>query len=258
MSLARIIPVLLLSDLGMVKTKKFTNPTYIGDPINAVRIFNEKAVDEIVILDINASRLNTEPNFDLIEEIATEAFMPLGYGGGITSIKQMERLFKIGVEKVVLNTSIHENKFLLHEAAKIFGSQSIVVSIDVKKDIYGRQHIYSRCGTKKEDTDLFSFISWVQDNGAGEIILNSIDRDGLMSGYDLKLISSVSNQLKVPLIALGGAGSINDFNEALRCGASSVAAGSIFVFHGPHRAVLISYISPDKITNSNCFESFKK
>lgn len=247
MSLARIIPVLLLSDSGMVKTKKFTLPTYIGDPINAVRIFNEKEVDEIIILDIDASRFNRGPDFDRIKEISSEAFMPLGYGGGVKSISQMERLFKIGVEKIILNTAIYEDYSLLREAANIFGSQSIVVSIDVKKDFWGRYHIYSKCGSKKQSIDLFSLISLIQNQGVGEIILSSIDRDGLMSGYDLKLISSVSSQLQVPLVALGGAGSLDDFNDALQSGASSVAAGSMFVFHGPHKAVLISYIPPKKL-----------
>jgi cyclase len=251
MNLARIIPVILLSDSGMVKTTKFNTPIYVGDPINAVRIFNAKEVDEIVILDIDATRFNREPNFELIEKIASEAFMPLGYGGGVKTTQQMERLYKIGIEKIIINTAIHDNRLLLHEASQIFGSQSVVASIDVKKDIFGRYHVYSRCGMKREEIDLKSFISFLQEQGAGEIILNSIDKDGTMTGYDLKLISNVSNQLKVPLVALGGAGNLKHFDDALKAGASSVAAGSMFVFHGRHKAVLISYISPDTLNTTS-------
>uniref|UniRef100_UPI0040470C4E AglZ/HisF2 family acetamidino modification protein n=1 Tax=Limnohabitans sp. TaxID=1907725 RepID=UPI0040470C4E len=247
MNLARIIPVLLLSDSGMVKTTKFNSPIYVGDPINAVRIFNAKEVDEIIILDIDATRYGKGPNFERIEQIASEAFMPLGYGGGVKTTQQMEQLFRIGIEKVVINTAIHENRKLLNEASNIFGSQSIVASIDVKKDILGRYHVYSKCGKKREDIDLKSYISLVQEQGAGEIILNSIDKDGTMSGYDLKLLSNVSGQLNVPLVALGGAGSVKHFDDALQAGASSVSAGSLFIFHGRHRAVLLSYISPDKL-----------
>jgi len=247
MSTPRVIPVILLTDSGMVKTTKFSDPIYIGDPINAVRIFNAKEVDEIVVLDIDASRSGREPNFERIEQIASEAFMPLGYGGGVKTTQQMERLFKIGIEKVVINTVIHEKPSILHESSQIFGSQSVVASIDVKKDIFGRYVVYSECGKKRENSDLNSYISFVQEQGAGEIILNSIDKDGTMSGYDLKLISKVSDQLRVPLVTLGGARSVKDFDDALEAGASSVAAGSMFVFHGRHKAVLISYISPDKL-----------
>jgi cyclase len=249
MKYARVIPVLLLFNNGIVKTIKYKNPTYIGDPINSVRIFNEKEVDEIILLDINATPNGRGPNFSLIEEIASEAFMPLGYGGGVQTIQQIERLFKIGIEKVIMNTGIHNSR-LLREASDIFGSQSIVASIDVKKDLFGVYRIYSNCGKKKETEDLISCISRVQEEGAGEIILNSIDRDGTMSGYDLNLISSISNKLIVPLVALGGAGCLEHLQNALKAGASSVAAGSMFVFHGPHKAVLISYISPSQITSS--------
>jgi len=245
----RVIPVLLLSDIGLVKTFKFGSRRYIGDPINTVRIFNAKEVDEIVIIDIDATRLNKEPDFKRIEEIVSEAFMPLCYGGGITSIKQMECLFRVGVEKVLLNTSTFKNKSLLYEATQIFGSQSIVISVDVKKNFFGHYHIYSHSGKVKEDVNLLTYITWIQNQGVGEIILNSIDRDGSMSGYDLKLISIVSKKLKIPLVALGGAGSVNDFNIALTSGASAVAAGSIFVFNGPHKAVLISYVTPNLLNN---------
>jgi cyclase len=244
MNFVRVIPVLLLSNSGMIKTIKFKNPVYIGDPLNAVRIFNEKEVDEIVILDIDATRQANGPNFIRLEEIASEAFMPLGYGGGIKTIHQMEKLFKIGIEKVILNSEVFRNHKLLRECSQNFGSQSVVVSIDVKKDIFGRYHVFSNGGRIKEDIDLFSYISMIQDYGAGEIIINSIDKDGTMSGYDLKLISKISPFVRVPLVALGGAGTLADFDEAIKSGASSVAAGSMFVFHGPHKAVLISYVPP--------------
>ncbi len=244
MNLSRIIPVILLSDAGMVKTKKFNSPTYIGDPINAVRIFNDKEVDELFIIDIDASRIGREPNFQRIEELASESFMPVGYGGGVHSIEQMERLFKIGVEKVIINSALHSNRMILSESTKIFGSQSIVASIDVKRDIFGKYNIYSKCGSIKETVDLFSFISYIQEQGAGEVVLNSIDRDGTMTGFDLKLISKVSDLFSVPFVVLGGAGCAKDLIDAFRAGASSVAAGSMFVFHGKHKAVLISYLSP--------------
>jgi len=253
MNLTRVIPVLLLSDSGMVKTTKFNAPIYVGDPINAVRIFNAKEVDEIVILDIDATRFGRGPNFERIEQIASEAFMPLGYGGGIKTTQQMEKLFKIGIEKIIINTAIHENPALLREASQIFGSQSVVASIDVKKNILGRYHVYFECGKKRADFELNYYISFVQEQGAGEIILNSIDKDGTMSGYDLKLISSVSGQLRVPLVTLGGAGSVEHFDDALKAGASSVAAGSMFVFHGKHKAVLISYTSPGKLSSTRHF-----
>lgn len=243
MKRSRVIPVLLLSRAGMVKTTKFCSPIYIGDATNAVRIFNDKEADEIVILDIEATRLNKEPDFARIEEIASEAFMPLGYGGGVSSLDQMERLFKIGVEKVILNSAIHTDPELLKDASRIFGSQSIVVSVDVKKDFFGRYGIYSRSGTRRESVDLASFLARIQDQGVGEVILNSIDRDGSMVGYDLGLISATSSQLKVPLVVLGGAGGLKHLDEAICAGASAVAAGAMFVFHGRHRAVLISYLN---------------
>jgi cyclase len=244
MTRSRVIPVLLLSEAGVVKTTRFGAPVYIGDATNAVRIFSDKEADEIVILDIEASRLGREPDFLRIEQLATEAFMPLGYGGGITSLQQMERLFKIGVEKVILNSAIHGCPELLRDASRTFGSQSVVASIDVKKDLFGRPRVYSRSGTRREAMDLSSMLSCVQDQGAGEVILGSIDRDGTMKGYDLETISSAARQLDVPLVALGGAGSIDDLDAAIRAGASAVAAGSMFVFHGRHRAVLISYLDP--------------
>lgn len=254
MNSIRVIPVILLSKSGMVKTIKFKSPTYIGDPVNAVKILNEKEVDEIVVLDIDATKYGKEPDFQRIEEIAAEAFMPLGYGGGIKNIYQMERLFKVGVEKVIINSAIHRNSGLLMEASRIFGSQSVVASIDVKKDVFGRYQVYSNAGEKKESVELASYVSRVQDEGVGEVIINSIDRDGTMFGYDLKLIEKISRKLKVPLVVLGGAGSVVHFQEAIKAGASAVAAGSMFVFHGRHKAVLISYLSQESLNSLNNFD----
>lgn len=237
----RIIPTLLLKNNGLVKTTRFKNPVYVGDPINAVKIFNEKEVDELILLDITATLENNELNYKNIEEIISEAFMPIGYGGGIKNIAQIENLFKIGVEKVILNTSAHINPDLIKKAAQVFGNQSIVVAIDIKKDILGNNRIYTHSGTKKQNINLLSAIKTYEDLGAGEIFINSIDRDGTMKGYDYNLIKQVSENVTIPVVASGGAGEIDHFLQAINAGASAVAAGAMFVFHGVHRAVLINY-----------------
>lgn len=243
----RIIPILLLNDGGLVKTVKFSKDRYIGDPINAVRIFNKKEVDELVLLDIGASRNGTPPNFMEIKEIVSEAFMPVGYGGGISKMEHIEQLFNIGVEKVILNSVIFQNKELIEEAIKIYGSQSIVASIDVKKDIWGSYKIYSNSGKKKQNISLDSCIKLIQEIGFGELVINNIDKDGTMQGYDLDLIEKVTAMLEIPVVSVGGAGTITDFIKAIKAGASAVAAGSMFVFQGVHRAVLISYITADQL-----------
>lgn len=247
MSRPRIIPALLLNDGGLVKTIKFSNERYVGDPINAVRIFNVKEVDELVLLDIRRTQNRLEPAFDEIKQIVSEAFMPVGYGGGISSLKHIDKLFQIGVDKVILNTAAFENEELIYEASRIYGSQSIVVSIDVKKDLWGDYKIYTNSGTKKQKGDLLKTILHVQTLGAGEIILNSIDRDGTMQGYDLSLIKKVSSSLDIPLVAIGGAGSIQHLEEAIKNGASAVAAGSMFIYQGVHKAVLISYVTTEQL-----------
>ncbi len=242
MQRSRIIPTLLLLDGGLVKTVKFKNPQYIGDPINAVRIFNQKEVDELVLLDINAGVEGREPNYSEIEEIVSEAFMPIGYGGGIRSLYQIEKLFKLGVEKVILNTIAFTNPELVTEAARIFGNQSIVACIDIKKDLFGNYNIYINSGKTKLKVDVLESLKKLEHLGVGEIILNSIDRDGTMNGYDLNLIQKYAQQLEIPVVASGGAGNITDLANAINAGASAVAAGSLFVYQGIHRAVLISYI----------------
>ena len=237
----RVIPVLLLKNNGLVKTTRFKNPVYIGDPINAVKIFNEKEVDELILLDITATNEKREPNYERIREIVSEAFMPVGYGGGINKLEQIKKLFKLGVEKVILNTVTHLNPDLIKQAAQTFGNQSIVTAIDFKKDLLGNYKVFTHSGNKMQKCDLFSFIDMAEKNGAGEIFLNSIDRDGTMKGYDNSLIRKVSENMSIPIIASGGAGKILDFSEAIKAGASAVSAGAMFVFQGVHRAVLISY-----------------
>lgn len=237
----RIIPVLTLQNEKLVKTVRFKNPTYIGDPINAVKIFNEKEVDEIVILDITATKEKREPNYTKIEEIASEAFMPFAYGGGITTLNQIERLFKLGIEKVVLNSVLETNMNLVTEATKIFGSQSIVASIDVKKNLFGKNQAYKISGTTKVDIPLLDFVKKLEQAGVGEFFINSIDRDGTYSGYDLELIKQLSNIVNTPIVACGGASSIDSFLPAIQHGASAIAAGSMFVYTGSTRGILINY-----------------
>ena len=236
----RLIPCLLLSDGNLVKTRKFKDPTYLGDPINAVKIFSEKGVDELCVQDIGASRKGGAPDFELLEEIAAEAFMPMSYGGGVTTMEQIHRLFHIGFEKVVLNTAFWENPGLIEQAAGRYGSQSVTVSIDVRQDLLHRYHCVAKDGTLAVPGTPAEAARRAQELGAGEILLSSVDRDGTMQGYDLKLIRTVAGVLNVPLIASGGASCAADMAKALHeGGAQAAAAGSMYVFWGPRRAVLI-------------------
>ncbi|WP_214510790.1 AglZ/HisF2 family acetamidino modification protein [Pseudomonas brassicacearum] len=238
----RVIPCLLLKDRGLVKTVKFKSPKYVGDPINAIRIFNEKEVDELVLLDIEASALGREPDYELLAEVAGECFMPICYGGGIRTLEHAQRVFALGVEKIALNTAALKDVELLRKIADQFGSQSVVCSIDCKKSLLGRYSVYSQSGTKDTKISPVEWAKRVEDAGAGEIFLNSIDRDGTMQGFDIPLIKSVVAGVHIPVVACGGAGSIADLNEPFeKAGVSAVAAGSFFVFHGKHKAVLISY-----------------
>lgn len=245
----RVIPVLTLQNEKLVKTIRFKNPTYIGDPINAVKIFNEKEVDEIVILDITASKEKREPNYTKIEEIASEAFMPFAYGGGVKNLNQIEKLFKLGIEKVVLNSVLEDNIGLVTEAAKIFGSQSIIASIDVKKNIFGKLNAYKISGSTKINYSIDDFVNKLEEAGVGEFFINSIDKDGTYSGYDLALINQVSTKTNLPIVVCGGASSINDFLPAIQAGASAVAAGSLFVYTGATRGILINYPKQEELVN---------
>jgi cyclase len=237
----RVIPTLLLHNGGLVKTRKFKNPKYVGDPINAIRIFNEKEVDELVVLDIQASKLGKEPDFTLINDIAGECFMPLCYGGGIRTLEMAARIFDCGVEKVCLQSAAFDNPCLITQIANRFGSQAIVLSVDIKRDWLRRTRLYNARTGSNEAAAWTEFMRIGVEAGAGEVILNAVDNDGELGGYDNDVIRHAASLVEVPLIALGGAGKLEDFNAAIAAGASAVAAGAMFVFHGPHRAVLITY-----------------
>jgi cyclase len=223
----------------LVKTIKFANPNYLGDPINAVKIFNEKMADELCILDI--TRKKTDIDYDYLHDIATEAFMPLSYGGGISSLDQIKKLFKIGFEKVIINSSLVSNPDLIKAAVDYAGSQSIVASIDVKKSIFHGITCFINNGTHNTKIHPLDLAAKAEKAGVGEVLLNVIDRDGMMNGYDLELISEISSKLKIPLIACGGAGSLADISSAIQSGAQAAAAGSLFVYYGAKKAVLINY-----------------
>jgi cyclase len=244
----RIIPSLLIRNKGLVKTVGFKDPKYVGDPINAIKIFNEKEVDELIVFDTTATINGRKPNFKLISDIASECFMPLGYGGGIRELDDINTLFSIGVEKVVINSYAIENPRFIKDAADRFGSQSIIAAIDVRRNLLGKYTVYSHGGKVATKYDPVKFAQFMEEMGAGEIILTSIDRDGTMKGYDIDLIKKVTSILNIPVVASGGAGKIQDFIDAIqKGGASAVSAGSMFVFQGKHRAVLISYPSMEEI-----------
>lgn len=237
----RVIPTLLFKNSGLVKGQKFRNHKYVGDPINAVKIFNEKEVDEMVFLDISATIEKREPNFELLKDISSQAFMPFGYGGGITRLDQIEKLFKIGIEKVIINSAAFNNINLLKEASSVAGAQSIVASIDVKKNLFGNYKVFVNSGQVDTKVDPVEYALRVQDAGVGEIILCSIDREGTNTGFDYDLVKRVAGNLSIPLVASGGAGSLQDFKKVVDCGADAVAVGDMFVFYGKHKAVLITY-----------------
>ncbi|MGD9601765.1 MAG: AglZ/HisF2 family acetamidino modification protein [Gammaproteobacteria bacterium] len=241
----RVIPVLLLQGQGLVKTVRFKDPTYIGDPINSIRIFNEKEVDELVFLDISATAEGREPNYQIIEDIAGEAFMPLAYGGGVGNLEQAQRIFALGFEKIVLSAATYDNERLITELVGRYGSSSVVACVDCKRNLFGRHELFTHNGKVRRKRKLVEHVKRLAELGVGEIIVNSIDRDGTQRGYDIELIASVAGAVAVPVVACGGASGVEDFEHAVsQGGASAVAAGSLFVFKGPHRAVLINY--PDR------------
>jgi cyclase len=244
-TLPRVIPVLLLHEGGLVKTTRFGRPVYLGDPINIIKIFNDKAVDELVLLDIDATPAGRRPNTRFLAEVVEEAFVPLGYGGGVRTLEEMRDLFRLGIEKVIVNTAVHLTPELVRQAADQFGSQSVVVSMDVKRSWIGGARVVSHGGRRRTGYDPARFAAMAQELGAGELMVTSIDKDGSMSGYDLSLIKTVTSAVDIPVVACGGAARLEDFRLATEVGgASAVAAGSMFVFQGPHRAVLISF--PDR------------
>ena len=242
MLIPRVMPCLLVKKDRLVKTVRFKKPSYIGDPVNAIKIFNEKEVDELIILDINATIEKRKPNFELIGEVADECFMPVCYGGGISSIDEMKRLFGLGIEKVSLNSYALNNFDLIHDSAKTFGSQSIIVSMDIKRNVFGKYRIHTHSGKKPSRMNLTEYVKSAENLGAGEILLNSIDRDGMWSGFDIELLKMVTNIVNIPVIALGGAGKLSDISDAVhKGGASAVALGSMAVYQGKNRGVLVNF-----------------
>ncbi|MFX4233903.1 AglZ/HisF2 family acetamidino modification protein [Aliarcobacter butzleri] len=238
----RIIPCLLVHNKGLVKTVKFKEGKYVGDPINAVKIFNEKESDELIVLDIDATVEGREPDYKMIENLATECRMPLCYGGGIKTVEQASRIFNLGVEKIALSSAAIENLQLVADIAKEVGNQSVVVVIDVKKKMFGGYDVCTHNGTKKTKVDLEKFIIDLQSYGVGEIVINSIDNDGVMKGYDLSLIEKIKLLINVPITVLGGAGSLDDIEKLIeKFGIIGCSAGSLFVFKGKYKAVLINY-----------------
>ncbi len=232
---------MLLHKGGLIKSVQFKNYHYVGDPINTVKIFNEKEVDEITVIDIDATKENRPPNFKQIAEIASEAFMPMAYGGGVSTLDEIKKILFCGYEKVIVNKALHNNINLVTQAANSVGSQSIVASIDVKKNLFGAYKIYTDNGKNSTNKNPIQFAKDVANAGVGEILINNIDADGTYKGFDINLIRSIASAVNIPVIAVGGAASVEDFYKAKIAGASAVAAGSFFVFQRPHQAVLISY-----------------
>lgn len=251
----RVIPVLLIQKGGLVKSVRFKNCQYIGDPINTVKIFNEKEVDEIVILDISATAERRSPDMQLVRDLAGEAFMPLAYGGGITSLEQVKELIYNGVEKIIVNSAAFTAPHLIEQAAKWAGSQSVVVSVDAKKNTWGAYKVYTQNGTRNQGIHPVVFAKRMESEGAGEILLQDISRDGTFSGYALELINEMSAAVKIPVVACSGAASLADFSGAVKAGAAAVAAGSMFVLQRPHRAVLINYPAQQDL-QSQLFSQF--
>jgi imidazole glycerol-phosphate synthase subunit HisF len=244
MALPRVIPVLLLQHKGFVKTIRFQKPVYIGDPVNSVKIFNDKEADELIIMDIAASAEKREPDYEYLQEIASECFMPLSYAGGVTTLHHIQKLIQCGIEKIVINSAFLQNPEFLKDAAGAFGSSSIVAAMDIKKNLLGKYKVYDHVKKRSTDLNPAEYAKSLQNLGAGELFLNNVDRDGTREGYDIKLIRHIASSVSMPVIACGGCSDLNDIKTVLsEAHASAAAAGSLFVFHGPHRAVLLSYPS---------------
>lgn len=244
----RIIPILLLQNSGLYKTRKFAKPIYIGDPINAVKIFNDKEVDELVLLDIQATKTAKGPDFEMLKSIASECFMPLSYGGGINDVEMVRKLLGIGIEKVIINSAAYQKPDLIPRLAARFGVSTLIGSIDVRKSWRGKEEVYIKSGSEKIPSTPENWAKSLEGMGVGEILINSIDRDGELCGYDLELIDRVSRTVSIPVIAAGGARDLQDVKAAVtESGASAAAAGSFFVFQGKHRAVLITYPGNEEV-----------
>ncbi len=237
----RIIPCLLLKDEALVKTIQFNKFSYIGDPINAVKIYNDCEVDELIILDISATTEGKKPNISLIKKIVDECFIPLAYGGGVKTIEQMEQIFQIGVEKISLNSLLFENPEVVRQAVAKFGAQAIIASIDCKKNIWGSYEVFLRNGKVKVKMKFDEVLMYIDNLGIGEILINDIQRDGEMKGYNIELIKMCMERINVPVIGLGGAGNLEHLREAFKTGVPALAAGSLFVYKSEFRGVLINY-----------------
>ncbi len=252
----RIIPSLLLHENGLVKTVNFKDPKYVGDPINAVKIFNEKQVDELVFFDIDATVLNREPDYSLIEKLANQSRMPLCYGGGVKTVEQAQKIFSLGIEKIALSSAVIQNPNIVTQIAERVGSQSVIVVLDVKKKLFGGYEVYTHNGKKATGINPIKFAQELESLGAGELVINSIDQDGIMKGYDHYLIDKVVENITISVTVLGGAGSLKDIETVIeKNGVIGVAAGSLFVFRGPYKAVLINY--PNQEEKNNLFKSLK-
>lgn len=248
MLLPRLIPVLLLQDKGLVKTRRFEKPKYLGDPINTVRIFNEKETDELIFLDITASKLQKKPQFDIIRNIAEECFMPVCYGGGISTLEDIHTIIQLGVEKVSINSKFFEDPQFVRRAADTFGSSTIVVAMDIKKTFLNKYEVCAFSATKRKKMHPVDYALMAEDYGAGEIFVNSVDRDGMKTGYDLEILNQISQKVSVPVIACGGAAGLDDVKQLFeKTKVAAAAAGSMFVFHGKLDAVLISYPSQETL-----------
>jgi len=247
----RLIPVILIDGDRAVKTTKFKNKIYIGDPVNIIKVFNEKEVDELVVIDIEATKKRAKPDYEMIERLASECFMPLTYGGGISDIGEADRIFSLGVEKISIQSAVFKKSNFISECAHKFGNQSMVLSLDIKKNIFGKYQVYDSSKNISIKGNWKKIIKEYINMGFGEIMVNSVDRDGLMKGLDYNLISQVSEFIDIPLISVGGVSSLEDINRGLDCGSDAIAAGSFFIFHGPHKAVLISYPDTSKIKTQN-------
>lgn len=237
----RVIPFLLIKDGGLVKTREFRDPRYIGDPLNSIKIFNDKEVSELALLDISRSAQGLGPDFEMVRDIAGECFIPLSYGGGVGSIDDAARLFSLGVEKVIVKTAAIRSPKLVNEISTLAGSQSVAVCVDVDRGRFGKMRIYAPGTDLHRDAEWTDYVRELCDRGAGEVIIQSVNRDSSMSGLDLDAISAVANAVEVPIVAVGGVGSMEDMRRGISAGASAIGAGSYFVFHGPRRAVLITY-----------------
>lgn len=238
----RVIPCLLVHDKGLVKTVHFKDSKYVGDPLNAVRIFNEKEADELMVIDIDATVQGREPDYKMVENLAAECRMPLCYGGGVKTAEQAQRIFSLGVEKIAISSAALQTPELVTEMANRVGTQSVVVVLDVKKKLLGGYELYTHNGKKSTGKNPMIVAKQMEELGAGEIVVNSIDEDGKMKGYDMALVDKLRSVISLPLTVLGGAGSLNDIQQLIgKYGIIGAAAGSLFIFKGPYKAVLINY-----------------